>query len=116
MWERAGSTHDPVADQELMSLAAQYEALARQIDLSSAKDKHESRCEPSDGSQFESGRRISATCLPSAPTTRITSSFDTSEQANSATAIAVRAASSSLSELINMGGNLRHSPVTGFAR
>jgi hypothetical protein len=48
MRERAGSTHDPVAYQELMSLAARYEVLARQIELSSAKNKHESRSEPSD--------------------------------------------------------------------
>jgi hypothetical protein len=48
MRARAGSTHDPVAYQELVSLAAQYEALARQIELSSPKNKQESRPEPSD--------------------------------------------------------------------
>jgi hypothetical protein len=48
MLERARSTHDPVAYQELMRLAAQYEALARQIDLFLARDEHEHRSEPSD--------------------------------------------------------------------
>jgi hypothetical protein len=44
MRERAGSTHDPVAYQELMSLAARYEVLARQIELSSATRLNDACC------------------------------------------------------------------------
>jgi hypothetical protein len=42
MRERARSAHDPVAYQELLRLAEQYDAVARQTDLLWAKHKHAS--------------------------------------------------------------------------
>jgi hypothetical protein len=44
MRERAKSAHDPIAYQELLSLADQYDALARQVELR-ASDKPASRSE-----------------------------------------------------------------------
>jgi hypothetical protein len=40
--ERARSAHDPVAYQELLRLAEQYDAVARQTDLLLAKHNHAS--------------------------------------------------------------------------
>jgi hypothetical protein len=48
MLRRAGATHDPVAYQELMNLAAEYETLARQVEGFAVEDKHRKRSKPSD--------------------------------------------------------------------
>jgi hypothetical protein len=45
MRERARSAHDPVAHQELLRLAEQYDAVARQTELFWAKHKQASRSE-----------------------------------------------------------------------
>jgi hypothetical protein len=42
MRERAKSAHDPVAYRELLRLAEQYDAVARQTELFWAKHKHAS--------------------------------------------------------------------------
>jgi hypothetical protein len=42
MRERAKSAHDPVAYQELLRLAEQYDAVAHQTELFWAKHKHAS--------------------------------------------------------------------------